>query len=145
MDLKNGQAIQLHLETKVQQKEENSDFVFDGKGQLVKIGDTLYIRYSELQSDELTEIPVTIKIEPDGIVQIMRGKELHSRLKFSYQKKIPMTYRTPFGLFTIESFTKYLHFSLKDRPTSGILTLDYDLFLQDELMGSYQMKLNFTA
>ncbi len=141
MELKNGQNIMIHLETKALQGGEEANFIFDLKGQLVKMGDTLYIRYIEETPEE--EIPVTIKIEPDEKVQIMRGSKLHSRLKFKYQERIPMSYRTPYGLFTLESFTRHMHFSLKDQPLSGSLNLQYDLFAGENVMGSYEMLLHF--
>lgn len=143
MELKNGQTIQIHLETQVLQNNERAEFVFDMEGQLVKMGDTLYIRYKEKNQEEPGEVPVTIKIEPGELIQIMRGQGLHTRLKFAFEKRVPMSYPTDYGIFTIESYTPYLHFSLKDRPLSGSLELDYELFLENEKMGSYQMRLSF--
>lgn len=144
MEVKNGQKIAIHLETQMTQQGQNEKFVLDVPGQLVKIGTTIYIRYAEI-AETGEKIPVTVKIQPEGPVQIMRGKETHSRLKFLYETTLSMPYPTPYGVFTIESFTKNLHFSLKDKPFSGTLMLDYDLFLQNEKLGSYEMRLSFTA
>lgn len=64
MDVTNGLPISIKLATKVRQKGEVQDFLFDLQGQMVRMGDTLYIRYKEVQDNE--EVPVTIKIMPDG-------------------------------------------------------------------------------
>ena len=51
---------------------ETENFLFDLQGQAVKIGDTLYIRYKEIQPDG-TDVPVTMKIMPDGLIQLIRS------------------------------------------------------------------------
>lgn len=98
---------------------EVQDFYFDLKGQMVTIGDTLYIRYKEIQEETGDEIPVTIKLVPDGHVQLIRAGEMRMRLKFGYKERLETSYRTPYGMIQIATFTKELHVSLKDRPTGG--------------------------
>ena len=73
MELSQGTPISIKLRTKVKQQGEVQDFYFDLKGQMVTIGDTLYIRYKEMQEETGDEIPVTIKLVPDGHVQLIRA------------------------------------------------------------------------
>ncbi len=91
------------------------DFYFDLKGQMVTIGDTLYIRYKEMQEETGDEIPVTIKLVPDGHVQLIRAGEMRMRLKFGYKERLenslPNTIRYDPDCYL---FTKELHVSLKD-------------------------------
>ncbi len=63
-------------------------------------------------------MPVTIKLVPDGHVQLIRAGEMRMRLKFGYRERLETTYQTPYGMIQIETFTKELHVSLKDRPNS---------------------------
>lgn len=86
---------------------------------MVTIGDTLYIRYKEIQEETGDEIPVTIKLVPDGHVQLIRAGEMRMRLKFGYKERLETSYRTPYGMIQIATFTKELHVSLKDRPQQG--------------------------
>ncbi|EPI01018.1 MULTISPECIES: DUF1934 domain-containing protein [unclassified Enterococcus] len=144
MDLTTGTPISIKLSTTVKQKEGTQDFYFDLKGQMVQIGDTLYIRYQEVQEDG-QEAPVTIKIIPDGHIQLMRAGEVRMRLKFGYQERLETTYNTPYGMIQMETFAKKLHVSLKDRPTSGRVIIDYDLFMSNEKVGEYHLDLDFTA
>lgn len=145
MDLTQGVPVSIQLKTVVNQGEDKQDFLFDLTGQIVKIGDTLYIRYKELQDGSDEETPVTIKIEPDGKIQLIRSGEMRMRLKFAYQEKQETTYRTPYGLFQISTFTRNLRFSLKDQPISGSVLIDYDLFSQGNRVGEYHLELTFTA
>ncbi|MBO0450339.1 DUF1934 domain-containing protein [Enterococcus sp. MJM12] len=144
MDLKNGVPVSIHLKTKVKQHEEIQEFTFDLPGQLVTIGDKLYIRYQEVQESG-EEIPVIIKIMPDGTVQLTRSGEMRLRLKFDYKKKLETSYTTPYGVMYFGTFTRNLHVSLKDRPMSGTIFIDYDLYMADERVGEYQISLDFTA
>ncbi|MFV0561062.1 MAG: DUF1934 domain-containing protein [Enterococcus sp.] len=145
MDLKKGTPVSMKLQTQVKQEGEVQDFYFDLKGQIVKIGDTLYLRYKEVQEETKEEIPVTMKITPDGRIQLIRAGEMRMRLNFAYKERLETTYRTPYGMIIIDTFTKNLHVSLKDRPTSGKVIIDYDLFMADEKVGEYHLSLDFTA
>ena len=145
MDLSTGVPVSIQLNTIVQQGNEQKDFFFDLEGQLVKMGDTLYIRYKEELLEDTEPTPVTIKIEPDGHVQLIRAGELRMRLRFGYQEKLDTSYRTPYGLLQISTFTHNLRVSLKDQPMSGKILVDYDLYSQTERIGEYHLELEFTA
>ncbi|MGC3744496.1 DUF1934 domain-containing protein [Enterococcus faecalis] len=145
MDLSTGVPVSIQLKTIVQQGNEQKDFFFDLEGQLVKMGDTLYIRYKEELLEDTEPTPVTIKIEPGGHVQLIRAGELRMRLRFGYQEKLDTSYRTPYGLLQISTFTHNLRVSLKDQPMSGKILVDYDLYSQTERIGEYHLELEFTA
>ncbi|MEQ7214946.1 DUF1934 domain-containing protein [Enterococcus asini] len=144
MELKNGLPVSIKLATKVTQQQTTEDFYFELAGQLVTIGDTLYIRYQEVQEDG-QKIPVTIKIMPDGAVQLTRSGDMRMRLKFIYREMVNTSYNTPYGTMLFSTYTKNLRVSLKDRPASGKIMIEYDLYMADEQIGNYQINLDFTA
>lgn len=144
MNLSQGVPISIQLKTEVKQAEKRENFYFDLQGQIIRMGNTLYIRYKEEQEDGETA-SVTIKIEPDGKIQLIRSGELHIRLKFGYLEHLDTIYRTPYGLLQITTFTRNLRFSLKDRPVSGSIMVDYDLHTQGEKLGEYHLELEFTV
>lgn len=144
MELKNGLPVSIKLATKVTQQQATEDFYFELAGQLVTIGDTLYIRYQEVQEDG-QKIPVTIKIMPDGAVQLTRSGDMRMRLKFIYREMVNTSYNTPYGTMLFSTYTKNLRVSLKDRPASGKIVIEYDLYMADEQIGNYQINLDFTA
>ncbi|WP_430609913.1 DUF1934 domain-containing protein [Enterococcus sp. DIV0876] len=143
-ELSQGVPISIHLTTNVRQGDQSEDFLFDLQGQAVKIGDTLYIRYKEIQPDG-EEIPVTMKIMPDGVIQLIRSGEMRMRLKFSYKERLETSYQTPYGMMMFHTFTHHLHVSLKDRPYSGKVDIEYDLFMAADKIGEYKLALEFTA
>lgn len=142
-DVTKGIPVSIKLQTKVRQQGEVKDFLFELPGQVVTIGDTLYIRYKEVQEE--TEVPVTIKVMPDGKVQLIRSGDMRLRLQFAYREKLETSYRTPYGVFQFMTDTKQLHVSLKDRPFSGRVTVEYSLFSATEKIGDYSLHLEFTA
>ncbi|MBM7711340.1 MULTISPECIES: DUF1934 domain-containing protein [Enterococcus] len=144
MNIKEGIPAKIKVQTKVTQNNESEDFVFDLLGQVVKMGDTLYIRYKEIQPDG-QEAPVTVKVTPDSQVQLIRSGEARMRMRFAYREKLETNYKTPYGMFIISTYAKNLHVSLKDRPFSGIITIDYTLYMKEEKVGDYQMVLEFTT
>jgi uncharacterized beta-barrel protein YwiB (DUF1934 family) len=144
VNINEGIPAKINIQTKVTQNNETEDFVFDLPGQVVKMGDKLYIRYKEIQPDG-KEVPVTVKVTPDSQVQLTRAGEARMRMRFAYREKMETNYKTPFGMFVITTFATKLHISLKDRPFSGVITIDYALYMKEEKVGDYQMVLEFTT
>ncbi|WP_207941151.1 hypothetical protein DOK78_001310 [Enterococcus sp. DIV2402] len=144
MDLTKGIPVAIRLKTEVTQNNELQEFLFELSGQVVKMGDTLYIRYKEVQEDQ-SEVPVTMKLSPDGTIQLIRSGEMRLRLKFVYREKADTSYQTPYGVMFFSTYTNNLHFSLKDQPTSGKVSIDYDLFTAGDKIGEYKLSLEFTA
>lgn len=145
MDLTKGVPVSIHLKTEVNQNDEWEEFLFDVKGQVIKMGETLYIRYKEEQEDNSEPVSVTIKIFPDGAIQLVRTGEMRTRLKFVYGQKFETSYKTPYGTIFFSTYTKDLHFSLTDQPTAGKITIAYDLSMPDQKIGSYHLLLEFSA
>jgi uncharacterized beta-barrel protein YwiB (DUF1934 family) len=144
VDLTKGIPVAIRLKTEVTQNNELQEFLFELSGQVVKMGDTLYIRYKEVQEDQ-SEVPVTMKLSPDGTIQLIRSGEMRLRLKFVYREKADTSYQTPYGVMFFSTYTNNLHFSLKDQPTSGKVSIDYDLFTAGDKFGEYKLSLEFTA
>lgn len=142
--MKNGTPVQIQLQTEIYQDGDKQEHFFDVEGQLVKMGSAIYLRYEESEEGN-SPIPVTIKIEADGTVQLIRASETRTRLRFNYQKENHSNYRTPYGMMEVRTFTNNLRVTLKDQPTSGQVSIDYDLYAGDEKLGVYHLRLAFTA
>ncbi|MEG1503181.1 DUF1934 domain-containing protein [Enterococcus sp. 22-H-5-01] len=144
MNIKDGIPAKIKVQTKVTQNNETENFVFDLPGQVVQMGDTLYIRYKEVQPDG-QEAPVTVKVTPDSQVQLIRAGESRMRMRFAYREKMETNYKTPYGMFIISTYAQNLHVTLKDRPFSGVINIDYALYMKEEKIGDYQLVLEFTT
>lgn len=145
MEERKSVPVMIQVKTEVFQENETREFFIEEEGQVVRIGEVLYIRYNEVMEGVETPVPVTMKIMPDGSVQLIRAGEVRMKLKFDYQKSNETHYQTPFGVMWIKTFTTNLRVSLKDQPFSGSVQIDYDLFGGEEKIGVYHLELNFTA
>lgn len=147
-NLETGLPIEIHLETRVEQNNETEKHVFNEKGQIAQIGQTLYLRYKETNAEDGTQIPVTLKILPDGDVQLSRGatsSDTHLKLRFSQGNKVLARYRTPYGIIPVETITPRISVQMRSQPLSGEIFISYQLFAQGEHLGNYQIELFFTA
>ncbi|MCH4163828.1 MAG: DUF1934 domain-containing protein [Lentilactobacillus diolivorans] len=141
-NLATGVPAQIHLETSIVQDGKTSDFMFDVTGQLVKMGTSIYIRYSE-DADE-GPVPVTIKIMENGDVKLTRSAQNRLQLLFSDGKRVAARYRTPYGNLDIQTVTSSLNMEILNQPLRGNIEIDYLLYAGNELLGKYHIRLQFT-
>lgn len=142
MDLKKGMNVTIHLRTLIKQNNEEEEFLYELLGQVARVGDNLYIRYQEPQENGVT-YPVTLKIFPDGQVQLVRTAQTRTRFLFNQGQVTETRYQTPYGNIELGVKTKKLHFSLKDEPISGRIEVVYDLLMATETVGNYFFELVF--
>ncbi|MGY3766368.1 DUF1934 domain-containing protein [Vagococcus vulneris] len=145
MDEKTAVPIAIKIQTKVFQNDDFSEHIIETTGQMIRIKDVLYLRYNEEMDGIQSKVPVTIKIMSDGQVQLIRSGDVRMKLRFVYQEKQETIYNTPYGMMDIATFTNNMRVSLRDKPYSGDVTIDYDLFGGSEKMGVYHMELSFTT
>ncbi|WP_225046609.1 DUF1934 domain-containing protein [Lacticaseibacillus kribbianus] len=148
MDLTHGVPITLHLETFVEQDGATEKHVFDEPGTLVAMGGTLYIRYREVDPEQNTDYPVTLKLRDDGSVQLARGAsdaDMNLRLHFANDRRILTRYRTPYGVIPVETVTPRLDVRMTEDPLAGEVYIEYQLFGNGEHLGNYRLHLQFSA
>lgn len=143
-ELTNGMPAEVVMETSYVQNEETHHHVFEEKGRVVYMNNSYYIRYEEKHPDEAA-VPVTVKINPNGTVNLIRRGEYMTRLTFSSDETTETQYRTPAGIMPIRIETQDLKISYYDRPFAGRIAVDYGLYFNEELLGSYQIRLRFTT
>ncbi len=141
-NLTTGVPVQVHLETNIVQNGETSDFVFDVTGQLVRVGSSIYIRYRE--ENDGGDVPVTIKIMDSGDVKLTRSGENRLQLLFSPGKRVAARYRTPYGPLEIQTVTSSLDVEILSHPFRGNVAIDYLLYAGNDLLGKYNIRLQFT-
>ncbi|HIW71394.1 MAG TPA: DUF1934 domain-containing protein [Candidatus Levilactobacillus faecigallinarum] len=140
-----GVPVAIHLETHIKQDDDVSDYRLDVDGQLVQMGDNLYLRYLEPNQETHEQTPVTMKFTPNGGVHLTRNGDTELRLHFISGKRITARYRTPYGVMPIETVTPLLETNFQERPFSGHVKIDYLLYAGEELVGNYKIRLQFTA
>lgn len=136
--------VSVYLRTEVTQEGNTNEHVFNVVGQAVKIGSSIYLRYKEPEQNGKS-VPVTIKIDTTGHVQLTRTTDYKLTLGFTHQDYHLTHYRTPYGLLEINTYTSRLHLLLNEQPFSGKVEIDYQLLTGEEELGNYQLYLEFMA
>lgn len=142
-ELTNGLPAEIVMETSYEQNGENHRHVFEESGRIVYMNHSYYIRYEESTNGET--VPVTIKINPDGIVHLNRQGEQATRLTFDSENHTQTQYKTPAGIMQIRVETTDLKVSYYDRPFAGRVFVGYSLYLGQQQLGTYQIRLRFTT
>jgi uncharacterized beta-barrel protein YwiB (DUF1934 family) len=136
-------VVEYRLETIIEQEGEREIFLYEGNGQMVQMGEWLYLRYEEAE----TKHKVTLKVSKAGKVTIIRRSEegIATRMAFEAGEKGNALLPTPAGLLELETVTKRLLQNYHDQPFSGTIQLDYALESNQEVLGNYGMTLQFTT
>ncbi len=96
------------------------------------------IRYNENIDD--AKVNVTIKIEDDGVKLIRKG-DINMNFHFVEGEETTTLYDIPAGRIPLNVKTlSILHFVT---PDGGKLKVHYELYQNDEKMGSYQYEINY--
>lgn len=142
-ELTNGVPAEVIMETTSKQNDDYNQHLFEDSGRVVYMNDSYYIRYEEDSNNE--NIPVTIKISPDGKVNLIRQGTPSTRLNFDSEKETMTQYKTPAGIMQIRVVTNDLKISYYDQPFAGRIHVDYSLYLGEQSLGDFKIRLRFTT
>lgn len=143
MPIEKSTMIEYRLETTIEQDGEREIFLFEGRGQIISLGEWLYLRYEE----ENTEVKVTIKLSRKGKMTIIRreGETLLSRMSFETGEPGNAMMPTPAGRMELETVTQHMFQDYKEQPFSGTVEVAYTLSSADQILGKYGISLQFTT
>lgn len=141
--LNKGQMAEIKIETAIEQGDEVYRHAFEEMGRVLELNGNYYIRFEE--NDGADQVSVTIKIAREGYVQLIRNGEITTRLVFNKQFPQEFTYETPTGRLGLLVRTDVLDIHLKDSPFSGQLAIDYAIMSNEQALGTYKLRLQFTT
>lgn len=142
-ELTNGMPAEVKMETSYEQNGETHHHSFEQQGRVVYMNHSYYIRFEEEHAEEA--IPVTIKVNPNGVVDLIRYGEATTRLSFDSENATQTQYKTPAGIMQLRVETENLKVSYYDRPFAGRVDVDYALYLDEQILGTYRIRLRFTT
>ncbi|MBU7455063.1 DUF1934 domain-containing protein [Leuconostoc fallax] len=138
------EQINVHLTTKVCLDNEVEEFSFDTLGQLIVKNEAVYIRYTETLPDQ-PQVHVTFKFDPNGSIRLMRSGDVKTVMTFVDSKEVPASYETPSGRMTMATRTTLLATALDTANLRGETAIDYILTANEQLIGQYEIRLQFNA
>lgn len=131
----------MHLATTIRQDDQQEQFTFDEDGNFVELNGKYYLRYVEHQNGQTT--PVQFRL--DDQVHLHRNGELTTLLDFDLAAPTYTRYRTQYGVIRLEVLTSRLEKEVDPGTPAGRLQLEYVLKTAGQIVGSYQLQLQFGA
>ncbi len=101
-----------------------------------------YLRYIEHQDSQ--ETPVQIKFE-DELIRLRRRGNVETNLFLDPTQETIMRYQTEYGMIKIDVLTESLEKDVDIKAPAGHLSVKYQLKQAGQLIGSYQLELQFAA
>lgn len=139
-------SVEIHLSTTINQAGNASHFNFAMPGKMFRMGSTVYLRFKEKDQKGQPPVPMTLRIDPQGYVNLERNVPGHAmHLYFIQGREVPAKYETPYGSMKLETRTSLVEFQTKDQPYSGDLKIDYALANGSQILGTYELRLQFTV
>lgn len=138
-----GLVAEIKMETVLKQEGTVERHLFEEMGKVLHMNGSHYIRYEETHDNKT--IPVTIKITADGIVSLIRRGETTTRLRFDANEWTETNYQVATGILIVRVKTEELMVQYSEHPFSGELSINYGLYIGEEKLGDYQMRLRFTT
>ncbi|MBA1434254.1 DUF1934 domain-containing protein [Bombilactobacillus bombi] len=143
MTARQAQNVQINLTIRTTQNGHTNQYSFQEHGQIITIGDQLYLRYQETNSQQ--KIKVLFKISADNLLTIKRAVDNQptTRLVFSRQHDQMASYPTEYGDLALVTHTKKMRLVISKIPLTGEINLEYSLRSQNNLVGDYKLRLIF--
>lgn len=143
MSIKKGTLVEYRMETIVKQEGQEEIFLFEGQGQIVEMGEWLYLRYTEAE----TTNKVTIKLSRAGMMTIIRrsGSDLLSRISLDSNKKGSAQIPMQAGMIEIQTNAQKMLQNYQEQPFSGQIQVVYTIGTKEQMLGNYELSLQFTT
>lgn len=142
--IENPIPVKIQLKTVVEQEGQIQQFTFDEVGELASLNGAHYLRYHETSSQE-GSVPVTIKFSDDGTITLSRNASSRLRVTFDHRRDHETHYQTAYGMIKMTVKTTKLLSQLNLPTGIGNVAVDYELSNQGQLLGKYQIRLQFSA
>ncbi|AEJ30099.1 MULTISPECIES: DUF1934 domain-containing protein [Leuconostoc] len=135
--------VNIHLKTSINQTGDTEVFEFQTVGELLVKRDVIFLRYTEVIAGQ-TPTNVLFKLESDK-VRLNRSGDSLTKLAFAKGQRLQAYYQTPAGQMQLETDTTVLVVDVDVKQDKGVVTMGYDLYVNDALVGQYDILLQFNG
>lgn len=140
--IKKVTPVQVKLKTTMEQDGQQDEYSFEEEGQFVQLGGKYYLRYKEHQDGQ--ETPVQIRLS-DDLVNLRRSGLRETNFDFTLERPTKSRYQTEYGIIGMEVTTDKLEIEFDPEEANGKLEVQYRLAANNQLIGTYQLQLQFSA
>lgn len=121
---------------------QSESFSFAEDGEFINLNGKYYLRYLEHQQGVAT--PVQFRLD-DGEVHLHRQGTTETRFVFDLAQPTISRYQTEYGIMHLHVITTKLERDIDPDKPAGKLAVSYQLQAGGQVVGSYQLQLQFAA
>lgn len=140
--IKRAVPVHIQLTTTMEQDGQRDKYTFDEQGQFIELNGKYYLRYQEHQNGQTT--PVQFRLATD-LVHLRRSGVRETDFEFQRDRATKTRYRTEYGIIAMTVTTNRLNVEFDPEDVNGSLGLEYQLTANGQLIGTYQVQLQFAA
>lgn len=135
----NQVPVKIHLRTRIQQDHEEEQYELILFGNYYQKGNTTYLKYDEVLEEGT--VHTIVKIAEQNAL-ILRSGALKMRLSFQLHNEKNGSYESQYGTLLLSTKTKVLDHNKTDQ-NEGRFLLKYDLLMNGETTGEYEMAIQY--
>lgn len=118
----------------------NEEIVQNTEGTLYLKDNDYFLRYKEVNQEELGESWTTIKWPiTEQEVTIIRQGNIRMKQTFILHQEESGYYHTPLGVLDIKTKTSYVQIDIENK----VIVLDYELWVNQERAGRYEVNISY--
>ncbi|MDQ0218546.1 DUF1934 domain-containing protein [Peribacillus cavernae] len=130
------QNIKVMLRTTIDNGSETDTFELTAFGTKFSKGNALYLQYTEESENGKTQTTIKYK---ESETLLMRSGAVKMRQVFSLAEITNGHYESMYGTMAMQTRTKLVSHIWNVEKREGKFLFDYDLFMQGDLLGQYEM------
>ncbi|GAK12090.1 DUF1934 domain-containing protein [Geomicrobium sp. JCM 19039] len=132
--------VHVSMQTQVEQAGEHKRIAVSGYGEVVQKTESTYVTFTE-ELEDIGDVKTIIKIQSGGLT-VLRNGAVSMRQVYTKGEETEGSYETPYAKFQTLAKTEDVKVQwYENSDLLGKLTFVYDLELQGQLAGHYEVEI----
>jgi uncharacterized beta-barrel protein YwiB (DUF1934 family) len=137
-----GTLVSVALKTQITDGAQKQVIDLSTTGRLFRKASGLYLQFKE-ENQEVGLVNQIVKIDESGTVTIIRQGAVSMKQLFIQGETTEGVYRSPFATMLMKTSTNRVDISINENEGLGSVQLSYQLHMQSEFAGNYEVTINF--
>jgi uncharacterized beta-barrel protein YwiB (DUF1934 family) len=137
-----GALVSVIMKTLISDGDQKQVIDLSTEGRLFRKANGLFLQFKE-DNEEIGTTNQIIKIDETGTVTVIRQGAVSMKQLFLQGETTEGVYRSPFGTMLMNTMTNHIGTDINEKEAVGIVQLSYQLHMQSEFAGDYEVTINF--
>lgn len=137
-----GTLVSVAMNTQITDGDQKQVINLSTEGRLFRKASGLYLQFKE-DNQDVGPVNQIIKIGENSAVTVIRQGAVSMKQLFIQGENTEGVYRSTFATMLMTTHTRKCHIDIKEDEAIGSVQLSYQLHMQSEFAGDYEVKINF--